>query len=57
MILWYYYVLELTTIFAVDIDIEGDSLPEFIGYYQVEEFHYFTFVLYIFNKPRFLGVL
>ena len=37
MILWYYYILELTTIIAVDIDIQGDSLPVFIGYYQVEE--------------------
>ena len=31
IILWYYYILELTTIFADDIDIQGDSSPEFIG--------------------------
>ena len=37
MILWYYHILELTNIFADDIDIQGDSLQEFIGYYQVEE--------------------
>ena len=32
MVLWYYYILELTTIVADDIDIQGDSLPKFIGY-------------------------
>ena len=31
MVLWYYCILELTTIFADDNDIQGDSLPEFIG--------------------------
>ena len=25
------HIIELTTIFADDIDIQGDSLPEFIG--------------------------
>ena len=37
MVLQYYYILELTTIFAVDIDIQENSSPVFIGYYQVEE--------------------
>ena len=37
MVLRYYYILELTTIFAVDIDIQENSSPVFIGYYQVEE--------------------
>ena len=31
MVLQYYYILELTTIFSDDIDIQGDSLPESIG--------------------------
>ena len=33
MVLRYYYILELTTIIADGIDIQGDSLQEFIGYY------------------------
>ena len=56
MVLRYYYILELTTIIADGIDIQGDSLQEFIGYYQVEEWNYYTFVLYIFMKPTFLCV-
>ena len=36
MVLRYHYILELTTIIADGIDIQGDSLQEFIGYYQVE---------------------
>ena len=30
-VLRYYYILELTTIIADDIDIQEDSLPVFIG--------------------------
>ena len=37
MVLWYFYKLELTTMIDVDIGIQGDSLPVFIGYYWVEE--------------------
>ena len=33
MLLRYDYILELTTIFGNDIDIQGDSLPEFMGWY------------------------
>ena len=29
----YYYILELTTIIAVDIDVQEDSSPVFIGQY------------------------
>ena len=39
MVLRYYYILELTTIFAENIDIQGNSILEFIGYYSVEEWH------------------
>ena len=37
MVLRYHYILELTTIFAADVDIQRDFLPVFIGQYQVEE--------------------
>ena len=31
MVPWYYYILELTTIFADAIDTQGDCLPVFMG--------------------------
>jgi len=37
MVLRYHYILELTTIFAADVDIQRDFLPVFMGQYQVEE--------------------
>ena len=57
MILWYYYILELTTIFVDDIDIQGDSLCTRI--YRIlltRRVALVYFCVKIFIKSTFLGL-